>query len=111
YLLLIASLLWLPGNPLLWLLGVVGLSFGPLAPALLFDRDHRLEHLGRGLLALAFLAFEASLIADAIVRVIVRISITRKHLLQWTSAAHTELGIEAKSPRAMFWRLMVASPL
>jgi cyclic beta-1,2-glucan synthetase len=71
----------------------------------------RLEHLGRCALAVAFLAYEASLQIDAMVRVFVRTLITRKLLLQWTSAAHAARGIASRSPHVLFWQSMRASPL
>ncbi len=101
----------LPGRPAFWTLGLTALLFAPLAQSLRFDRQRRVAALGRGLLALTFLAFEASLVTDAIVRVVIRTAITRKHLLQWTSAAYTELGLQARSARALFWRTMFVAPL
>ena len=43
----------------------------------------------RWLLALIFLPYEALLALDAIAITLVRLFITRKQLLQWTTAAHT----------------------
>lgn len=102
---------WLPGRPELWTLGTLALVFAPLTQSLMLERRQRLPTLARGFLALAFLAYEAWLVLDAIVRVAVRTSITHKLLLQWTSAAQTERGLESRSPRALFWRMMFTSPL
>src|SRR5439155_12368551 len=41
-----------------------------------------------------------------VARVLVRVMITRRHLLQWTPAAHTELGVAGCSSRALLWRDM-----
>jgi cyclic beta-1,2-glucan synthetase len=110
-LLLVLGWSWLPGSALSWTLGALAVLLAPLLPALAGGRRMRLENLGRCALAIAFLAYEAWVVLDAIVRVIVRTAITRKHLLQWTSAAQTAFGIAAKSPRAVFWRTMAASPI
>jgi len=100
-----------PYTPVWWTLGMVGLLFAPLLESLLFDRQRRFATLGRGVLALAFLAFEASVVLDAIVRVTIRTTITRRHLLQWTSVAHTEQRMGGRSQRGLFWRTMLVAPL
>jgi cyclic beta-1,2-glucan synthetase len=71
----------------------------------------RREALERYALAIAFLAHEAVVVVAAVARVLVRKTITRKHLLQWTSAADAAFGIEALSQRSVFWRTMSSSPL
>ena len=83
----------------------------PVLPALSGDGRRRAEGFARYLLAVAFLAHESALVVDAVLRVSVRMSITRKHLLEWTSAAHTAFGLGARSPRAVLWREMYSSPL
>jgi cyclic beta-1,2-glucan synthetase len=107
-LLLVLGWIWLPPGPLFWTVVVLAILLAPLLPALFQRRRWRLN-LARTGLAVAFLAFEAVVIVDAIVRVIIRTAITKKHLLQWTSAAHTTFGLAAKSPRAVCWRTMWAS--
>jgi len=109
--LLVLAWTCLPGSALLWTLGVIALFVAPFLPTFINNRRVDLAHLGRCALAIAFLAYESFVVADAIVRVLVRTTITRKHLLQWTSAAHTELGMGARSPRVLFWKTMSASPL
>jgi cyclic beta-1,2-glucan synthetase len=110
-LVLVSGWTWLPGKALTWTLAALGVLAVPVLPALLGDRRRRVEGSARYLLALVFLAHEAALVVDAVVRVIVRTSITRKHLLEWTSAEHTALGIAARSRRVVAWREMYASPL
>jgi cyclic beta-1,2-glucan synthetase len=109
--LLLMGWLWLPGSAWLWTLGLLALLLAPLAPALATGRHRRLENLGRCAFAVVFLAYEAVVAVDAIVRVLVRATITRKHLLEWTSAAHAAFGMRARSLRALFWSRMLASPL
>ncbi|MCK5065198.1 MAG: hypothetical protein KAQ97_07945, partial [Candidatus Fermentibacteraceae bacterium] len=43
----------------------------------------------RSLFALVFLLYETSVTIDAVVTTVVRLTVTRKRLLQWRSAAHT----------------------
>jgi cyclic beta-1,2-glucan synthetase len=108
---LVSAWTWLPGKPHAWTLGALAALAVPLLPVLSADRRRRVEGLSRYLLAIAFLAHEAALVVDAVVRVIVRLSLSRKHLLEWTSAEHTAFGIRSRSPRAVLWREMYASPL
>ena len=108
--LLVLGWTWLPASPLFWTASVLAILLAPQLPALA-HRRRWLPNLARCGSAIAFLAFEAVVILDAIVRVMVRTAITRKHLLQWTSAAHTAFGLGAKSPRAVCWRTMWASPV
>jgi cyclic beta-1,2-glucan synthetase len=110
-LLLVLGWAWLPGGALLWTGIALGLLLAPLLPSLARDRRMRLEHLGRCALAIAFLPYEAVIEVDAMVRVLVRTHFTRKHLLQWTTAANAARGIASKSPHELFWRTMIASPL
>ena len=109
--LLLMSWLWLPGSAWLWTLGVLALLLAPLGPALATGRHMRLKNLGRCAFAVVFLAYEACVAVDAVVRVFIRATITRKRLLQWTSAAHAAFGMNAQSLRALFWSRMLASPL
>jgi cyclic beta-1,2-glucan synthetase len=108
---LLMGWLWLPGSAWLWTLGALVLLIAPLGPALATGRHRRLENLGRCAFAMVFLAYEAFVAVDAIARVLVRATITRKHLLEWTSAAHATFGMRARSMRALFWSRMVGSPL
>jgi cyclic beta-1,2-glucan glucanotransferase len=109
-LLLVLGWTWLPGGALFWTATAIAILLAPQLPALA-HRRRWLANVVRCGLAIAFLPFEAVVIGDAIVRVIVRSAFTRRHLLQWTSAAHTSFGIAARSPRAVCWHAMWASPV
>jgi cyclic beta-1,2-glucan synthetase len=111
FVLLVSGLSWLPGAPLYWTLATLAVVLVPSFPALLRDRRRRSLNLARCALAIAFLAHEAVVVVDAVLRVIVRMTITRKHLLQWTSAADTAFRLRARSPRGLLWREMVGSPV
>ncbi|MCE9572903.1 MAG: cellobiose phosphorylase [Deltaproteobacteria bacterium] len=109
--LLVLGWTWLPGSPLAWTLGALGLAIAPSLPAIARDRRRRRAHLARAGLAIVFLAHEAAVIVDAIARVSVRTAITRKRLLQWTSAAHTATALANQAPRALAWRAVAPSPI
>ncbi|MDP3278248.1 MAG: glucoamylase family protein [Deltaproteobacteria bacterium] len=111
FLLLFLGWTVLPGSPVRWTLAALGLLVGPHLPGLFSARRTRTANAWRSLLALVFLAYESAVVMDAMGRVVVRKLITRKHLLQWTSAAHSAFGIAARSQRAVFWKTMLSSPL
>ena len=108
---LVLGFCWLPGAPLFWTLAALAILFVPSLPALCHDRRRRALNLGRCALAVTFLAHEAAVVVDAMVRVAIRMTISRKHLLQWTSAADTAFGLGARSTRALVWREMLWSPV
>jgi cyclic beta-1,2-glucan synthetase len=107
----VAGWIWLPGDPLVWTLAALGASMAPLLPAVAANRRRRGANLMRGALGLAFLAHEASVVVDAVARVLVRMLVTHKHLLQWTSAANQARELGARSSPALMWREMFWSPL
>ncbi len=100
----------LPGRAALWTIAVVLIFLAPSVPDLLGGRRMRSQHLARVALAISFLAYEATVVIDAIARVLIRKIVTGKNLLQWTSAAHAAFGIQSRSSRAVFWRTMFLSP-
>jgi len=127
-LLLMAGWLWLPGNAVFWTL------LAPLAPAghLLTDFASGLayewrripisdaivrvargleESAGRWLLMLAFLPFESALSLKAALRTLVRMHVTRRDLLQWTTSAHTASQLTIDDSRQHYWREMAVAPL
>ena len=64
----------------------------------------------RWLLALAFLPYEAQIAADAILRTLVRLAVTHRSMLRWTTSAQVarRLG-ESRCP--VTWLQMVFSPI
>ena len=101
----------LPGSSALWTVGVLALLAAPSAPAFARGGRSGLVSVGRYALGVAFLAYESSIVLDAIVRVWARMTVTKKLLLQWTAAADTAVRIEARSQRGMYWVTMMPSPL
>ena len=92
---------WLPGSPLVWSLLVLLLpamsviaqisnqfqhNFGILLIQEIFETVRSAAL--RWALAITFLPYESFLALGAIVVTLVRIYITRKHLLRWTTSAH-----------------------
>ena len=58
----------------------------------------------RGLLSLATLPYQARMMVDAITRALWRMTVSRKHLLEWETAADAEK--RAGTTRRAFWRAM-----
>ncbi len=121
--LLIAGWLWLPGSALLWTLaGLLALAV-PLITGTITGVAQRLvgrvsagtTQLVRGvtrwLLALVFLPYATLIMIDAIAATLVRLTITRQRLLQWTTAAHTIRLFGRESKIGTLWRRMGAAPL
>ncbi|MFN2283650.1 MAG: GH36-type glycosyl hydrolase domain-containing protein, partial [Anaerolineae bacterium] len=110
--------LWLPGSAWLWtLVAVIALAF----PVMSGFFDGMFQHLGtamstlrlevlRFLLRFAFLLYEAVLMADAIGATLVHLTITHKHMLQWTTSAHTVRLFGMSRKLAVAWRRMRFAP-
>ncbi len=64
----------------------------------------------RWLLALAFLIYEAQIAVDAILRTLVRLAITHRRLLRWTTSAQAARRLGEKDAKVT-WRRMAFSPL
>ncbi len=116
--LLLAGWLWLPGSPLVWTLLALFISATPFFSQIVADlllliggwsffREAAMEPLlaksRRWLLGLAFLTYETPIIVDAIGSTLVRLFITRRHLLQWTTAAHTIRLFRKERKLALAW--------
>jgi len=111
--------LYFPGRPWVWTgVGLV-LSGAHLVTVGLQQLRDRLGGIGpdhierplaravlRWLLELAFLPYQALLTIDAISRTLVRMLITRRHLLQWTTAAHTAKRLGHGGPFLQAWAHM-----
>jgi cyclic beta-1,2-glucan synthetase len=129
--LIVAGWTILPGSPLRWTLLVVGLLAAPwivaLALALLrppIDRSWTAYYRAVGhdaavsaqqvALALAFLPHQAWVSADAIVRTVWRVAVSRRHLLEWQSSAraeHETAGLANGERRAMWPALVLVGVL
>ena len=117
--LLVAGWLWLPGSTVVWtLVGLLALAVPVFTSVVTVLRQglRRVSLTGtlqsvrmaalRWLLALVFLPYETLIIIDAIASTLVRLIITRKHLLQWTTSAHTIHLFGQKSKIGTLWKQM-----
>jgi cyclic beta-1,2-glucan synthetase len=116
--LFVAGWLWLPGSPLLWTLVALLMSASPVILALLGDLLSAAEarslpilepartRITRWLFRLAFMAYETLLNLDAIGSTMVRLFITGRHLLQWTTAAHTVRLFKKERRLTLVWTRM-----
>jgi cyclic beta-1,2-glucan synthetase len=73
-----------------------------------------LTHAGRDLahwiLMLAFLPVEALVVLDAVARTLYRLAVSRRNLLEWSTAAEVARDVSADRGEAVFWRRMWAGP-
>jgi len=58
----------------------------------------------QAVLAIATLAHQARYLADAVVRTLARLYVTRRHLLEWVPAAQAGYGVDLKL-RSFYWHL------
>ena len=111
----------LPGSPWLWTTIALGVLALPLLKwfisavvgyartrslaSLSSWRDSVLNLAGQTLLAVVFLADQARLMCDAVVRTLARLLVTRRRLLEWETAASTEqrLGTGLRDFLAGMW--------
>jgi hypothetical protein len=114
FLLLVLGWLLLPGLPRFWTLATIAILFVPAWCRFLFAIVRAiLERSAAGVrdainglfaanvtvfLSLTFLAHQMLLSIDAMIRTLVRRTITRRRLLQWQTAAEAENGEQARTP-------------
>ena len=116
---LVAGWLLLPGSALGWTLLVLlasGFPFlsqtftdvlaGGLASLSSQAGRPAWPTLGRWVLSVSFLAYETLMILDAVGSTLVRLFISRRHLLQWTTAAHTIRLFRRERKLALAWLRM-----
>jgi cyclic beta-1,2-glucan synthetase len=66
------------------------------------------DHGGRWLLAIVFMAYEAAVATTAIAQTLWRLRVSRRRMLEWTSAAHSATQVTKGWTGA--WREMIAAP-
>jgi hypothetical protein len=114
FFLLVAGWFILPGTPRFWTVVTLALLFLPIYFRLIFSliraangrsmtavRDSFIDFLTSHVsiaLNTAFLAHQAMVAIDAIVRTIIRTYITHRSLLEWETATEAELGIRKRTP-------------
>ncbi|HEY6293700.1 MAG TPA: glycosyl transferase, partial [Terriglobia bacterium] len=122
FVLLLAGWFFLPGGPAHWTLAVLALLLIPayLRPMLALANLPAAEYLPGFLIAtaedfvadqvnvfmlLAFLAHQALVTLDAIGRTVVRLTITRRRLLEWETAEEAEAGTGRRTPVDLYLEL------
>jgi cyclic beta-1,2-glucan synthetase len=124
--LLIVAWLWLPGSALVWTLLAVFTQAGVLIGHTLSTFFRRRQNgrrrsaalfqelrqqAVRWALSLVFLPYEALINLDAILTTLVRLFITGKRLLEWTTAAHTMRLFGRRHRLFLIWRRMASVAL
>ena len=84
--------------------------WGTARSSLLNILDHAGRDLARWLLMLAFLPVEAFVVLDAIVRTLYRLSISKRNLLEWSTAAEVARDVTTTGSESQFWRRMWPGP-
>ena len=114
FFLLVCGWFFLTPGPRFWTLVTLGLLFLPIYFRLMFAlvnsiftkssiamrealKDFATSHVSI-LLNIAFLAHQALFSIDAIIRTIIRSTITHRSLLEWETATEAELGLKSKTP-------------
>src|SRR5579875_1693766 len=122
FLLLMAGWFWLPGGPRFWTLVTLALLFLPIYFRLIFSlargainrnkmiardavSDFLTSHVSIAL-NIAFLAHQTLVDLDAIIRTIVRSTITHTRLLEWETATEAELGLRKRTPVDVYLQWM-----
>lgn len=117
--LFLAGWLILPGSPFLWtLVGITTLAV-PVVASMISWSARQLkrspednnplqigDELARWLLGLVSLPAEAVIVLDAIAITLIRVLITRRHLLEWTAAARTDRIFVQSGQATAIWRQM-----
>ncbi len=114
FLLLVCGWFALPGGPGFWTLVTLALLFLPIYFRLAFSllraalnrngdaaresfRDFLTSHVSIALNT-AFLAHQSLVALDAVIRTVIRSTITHSRLLEWETATEAELGIRKRTP-------------
>ena len=87
---------------------VTSLAGGRRRGAAKSRRRQLADHAGRWLLAIVFMAHEAVLATAAVARTLWRVYVSRRRMLEWTSAAHS--AAQVSEQRIWAWREMAAAP-
>jgi cyclic beta-1,2-glucan synthetase len=127
FLLLVFGWLILPGNPIYWTLATLAILFVPawfqfafnLVRAAVERKDETLKEAQAALVTanagvffmLSFLAHQMLLSLDAVVRTLVRRMFTRRRLLEWETAAESEVSKAKRTPVDIYLDWMPALAL
>jgi len=115
--LLVLSWFWFKGSAFVWTLLFILAPAVPLAAAVTIDwrktNSMRLAVMraARWFLVLVFLPYESLVMLHAVLSTLFRLAISRKRLLQWTTAAHAIHIFKKERMMPMFWQQMLFAPL
>jgi cyclic beta-1,2-glucan synthetase len=122
--LLVASWLWLPGSPVVWTMLSVAMPASDLITSTVLGLVRRSPHVSvrrsmqisrndaeRWFLQMLFLPYTTELAVDAIVSTLVRLLVTHKRLLQWTTSAHTIRILGRERKLRIVWRQMYGATI
>ncbi|HUF74684.1 MAG TPA: glucoamylase family protein, partial [Longimicrobiales bacterium] len=107
--LLVAGWAFLPGHPLFWTLAALSASGAAAVSSWVRQGLRARQELGRWLLGICFAPLEAVATLDAIVRVLVRMTFTRRRLLEWTTAEEAADHLE-RAGRAKYFAHLWTGP-
>jgi cyclic beta-1,2-glucan synthetase len=125
---LLVAWLGLPGSPIVWtaiaLLALAAPTLTETADGLLSTRilvapsqtfrsvmARARRSIALWALHTVFLAHRSVVMSDAIVRTLFRLAVSRRRLLQWTSAAATARVLGGRTSKRRLWREMTTAPL
>jgi cyclic beta-1,2-glucan synthetase len=122
FVLLVAGWLFLPGGAMTWTCVIASLLFLPGLFQFLFGlvqfavlrewmvlydaANNLVTAVATVILNFVFLAHQAMVAGDAIVRTIYRSTISRRSLLEWETATESELGLKKRTPVDIYLDLM-----
>jgi cyclic beta-1,2-glucan synthetase len=113
FVLLLAAWFYLPGSPAAWTAATVALMLVPSYVQLVLGTSRLWRSKDRAgllrqifgdftsgqitvLITLAFLAHQTLVTLDAVMRTVFRLTVSRRHLLEWETAAQSEMDAEKK---------------
>ncbi len=110
---------WLPGSTSLWTLLVLLVPAAPaFSGALLASLRRALpafvprrSAIGRWMVQIVFLPHRAAVLGDALLRTLYRLTVSRKNLLEWTTAALSARRLAGRTASRSMWSEMAAPPL
>ncbi|SDJ07529.1 GH36-type glycosyl hydrolase domain-containing protein [Aliiruegeria lutimaris] len=88
---------------------ISGISRGRRRGTVQDRRRQFLDHAGRWVLEIIFMANEAIVSLDAIARTLWRLMVSRQRMLEWVTAA--QIAAASTDSRARFWREMAGAPI
>ncbi|HSP96025.1 MAG TPA: glucoamylase family protein, partial [Candidatus Dormibacteraeota bacterium] len=110
---------WLPGFMSLWTLLALLVPAAPVFSGELLAAlgrtsptfRTRRSAVGRWVLQIVFLPHRAAVLCDALLRTLYRLAVSRKHLLEWTTAASSARRLAGRAASRVTWSEMAVPPV